>query len=1051
MQVQREDSPSILLDHHEVRFACALLAAVLAIVVLGMPDRTAGQWDDVSRILDTNNMTTTDIAIEDGRVYVVADGAYTHDGTWLSCLDGDVWSPWELVNEGCLTTPTYPRIEVEDGVIHVVWQDSLDYGGDIDVHYRRCVNGTWDPVMDLASDDDPYILHQMPEIDVDGSEVHAIWRQLDVHGGAKEGVFYRHFDGSHWDAPVRLDRPGLDYPPMYPRIAVDGDNIHVVWIESRGGNWDTYYKRFDGSRWLDPVEISSDLYWGQGQGYPEIAAAQGTVHVVWCNDGSPTRTIYRCAVDGVWQEAIALGTGTSVSDQLYPAIAAEGDVAFAAWFEREIGTGTSSIYLRFFDGMKWGPEQEIGDRTDVYPAFSNLVIAVEGGAVSVSWSRRPSPDYNPYPVYRGGLFEGAAPTSSAGPLGSPWLDPDGTQVPWTATDDYCLANVSLLYSYSADNATWSDWAPALSSGAIAGTEVRGSFLFVPPAGDGFYRLGTVSVDISGRREALAPAGDLSAMLDTAPPEGSITINGGDAWTTDPNVVLTLTFSDTMTDIISRSTGRSLLQVGLSMSLIGDSWPWEEPSPERAWDLGPMQGKRWVFYIVRDLAGLASGIYEDDILLDTAPPTGSVEIRAEENWTTSPSVMLRVTYQDATSGVAGMRVSNDGVWDDEPWGEPFWDIEWALSDGDGPKTVYFQVVDLCGLMSPVYQDSILLDTTPPTCSITIDDGADFTGSRQVVLHIEVQDATMGPDLMRLTDQSFWSGDGWEPLSREVVWFLTEGSGEKTVSLQARDLAGLVSETCSDSILLDSEPPVGSVIIAGDAGLVNSTQVELTIHCSDPTTTVEAMQVGDDGAWDDEPWVPAAGSLRWSLPGGDGVKVVYLRLRDAVGHVSATYLDEVTLDTTPPTVTSVSPGDGATGLPTALTITIDLSEPVVGGPALAGTVEVLLDGKGVAGDVALSPDGRTLTFRPTGPLAEGSTYGIVVGTGLKDVAGNAMGSSFMSNFTTGGRGGGGGGDGGGGDDDGAVAPAPLLAALALITILTVAAWAVLRTRRGPRTPS
>lgn len=115
------------------------------------------------------------------------------------------------------------------------------------------------------------------------------------------------------------------------------------------------------------------------------------------------------------------------------------------------------------------------------------------------------------------------------------------------------------------------------------------------------------------------------------------------------------------------------------------------------------------------------------------------------------------------------------------------------------------------------------------------------------------------------------------------------------------------------------------------------------------------------------------------------------------------------------------------------------------ALAGTVEVLLDGEAVDGEVKLSPDGRTLTFQPAALLKKGSSYSIVVGPSLKDLAGNAMGAPFMANFTTWRE------ADDGGNGDGAWTTTPLLLAIALVIILAVIAWVALRTRQGPRRPS
>jgi RNA polymerase subunit RPABC4/transcription elongation factor Spt4 len=67
-------------------------------------------------------------------------------------------------------------------------------------------------------------------------------------------------------------------------------------------------------------------------------------------------------------------------------------------------------------------------------------------------------------------------------------------------------------------------------------------------------------------------------------------------------------------------------------------------------------------------------------------------------TSSTSVTLSLTYSDNTSGVSEVRYSNDGVWDSEAWEPPSDEKTWALTSGDGPKTVYFQVKDNAGLTS-----------------------------------------------------------------------------------------------------------------------------------------------------------------------------------------------------------------------------------------------------------------------------------------------------------------------------------------------------------------
>jgi len=106
-----------------------------------------------------------------------------------------------------------------------------------------------------------------------------------------------------------------------------------------------------------------------------------------------------------------------------------------------------------------------------------------------------------------------------------------------------------------------------------------------------------------------------------------------------------------------------------------------------------------------------------IKLDKTPPTGSIKINNDASYATSTSMTLTLNASDATSGVDQIRYSNDGVWDTEPWETYSLTKAWTLTVGDGTKKVYFQIKDNSGLMSITYSDTIILDTTFPSVSIS----------------------------------------------------------------------------------------------------------------------------------------------------------------------------------------------------------------------------------------------------------------------------------------------------------------------------------------------
>ncbi|MFA5034648.1 MAG: FlgD immunoglobulin-like domain containing protein [Candidatus Margulisiibacteriota bacterium] len=113
--------------------------------------------------------------------------------------------------------------------------------------------------------------------------------------------------------------------------------------------------------------------------------------------------------------------------------------------------------------------------------------------------------------------------------------------------------------------------------------------------------------------------------------------------------------------------------------------------------------------------LASLTY--DLVIDTTPPTGSLTINGNNAYSTSLGVTLNLSASDSYSNIVKMRISNDGVFDSEPEENYSTTKSWSLvSGGDGARTVYAKYMDAAGNWSPIYNDSIIFDETPPAVSI-----------------------------------------------------------------------------------------------------------------------------------------------------------------------------------------------------------------------------------------------------------------------------------------------------------------------------------------------
>ncbi len=108
----------------------------------------------------------------------------------------------------------------------------------------------------------------------------------------------------------------------------------------------------------------------------------------------------------------------------------------------------------------------------------------------------------------------------------------------------------------------------------------------------------------------------------------------------------------------------------------------------------------------------------DIVIDTVPPSGSIKIDNNAQYTTDLSVNLNLSASDTHSSVVKMRISNDGNFDNEPTENYTTSKSWALSSGsEGSRTVYVKYQDEAGNWSGSFSDSITFDETSPGISIS----------------------------------------------------------------------------------------------------------------------------------------------------------------------------------------------------------------------------------------------------------------------------------------------------------------------------------------------
>ena len=113
----------------------------------------------------------------------------------------------------------------------------------------------------------------------------------------------------------------------------------------------------------------------------------------------------------------------------------------------------------------------------------------------------------------------------------------------------------------------------------------------------------------------------------------------------------------------------------------------------------------------------------------------------------------------------------------------------------------------------------------------------------------------------------------------------------------------------NLTLDMTAPSGlAILLNGGALYTTSSTIELGTTVSDANTTGYQMKIwGVDGVATESAaaWVSFAGTKNIVLAAGDGLKTVYVKVRDDVGNETSAVSASITLDTAVPIVTVTGP--------------------------------------------------------------------------------------------------------------------------------------------------
>jgi hypothetical protein len=187
--------------------------------------------------------------------------------------------------------------------------------------------------------------------------------------------------------------------------------------------------------------------------------------------------------------------------------------------------------------------------------------------------------------------------------------------------------------------------------------------------------------------------------------------------------------------------------------------------------------------------------------------------------------------------------------------------------------------------------------PPTGSLIIDNGADFSTSaeRTVILNLTRSSSNVSRIQLSLNPEftnSYWAD---YPANDEYSFTLADSDAEQSVYIKLKDeISNLISQIYFDSIILDrGVPAVDSVAINSNASYSKSRTVTAVFSLSGDYAEMEYYATGAASSG----WISPELSHSFTFE-SDGLKTVYVRVKDLAGNVSQYSSSSITVDTVPP---------------------------------------------------------------------------------------------------------------------------------------------------------
>ncbi len=380
----------------------------------------------------------------------------------------------------------------------------------------------------------------------------------------------------------------------------------------------------------------------------------------------------------------------------------------------------------------------------------------------------------------------------------------------------------------------------------------------------------------------------SASTDVNPPSGlSVQINNGATHTNSRDVTLTL-------------SAQTSSECRVSNDKV--TWSdWAAYTTSMNWQLSSGDGMKDVYYTCKDAHGNEANSVSATIELDTTGPSISIS-SPQSGQTYATQFQLKFTVTDPMSSTITCTGDVDGAAIAIGTLDVGTEDSMTINAKAGSHTLTINCND--GANTAKESVSFIVGSTPSGVELHIESGSGYVSSTYVTLDVMADNAAE----CRFSNENM-AWNNWVPYVQETHWTLSSGDGTKTVYVECKSSEGQLSETTSDSVILDTHKgdKISIEIDNGD-DWTNTRDVKLGLYTYSASQCRYRNEYGSD--WSG--WSSYTTKKYWTLSSGEGDKTVYYNCKNANGGDLGTASADITYskkEPVPPSSMSIKINNGA----------------------------------------------------------------------------------------------------------------------------------------------